>query len=145
MEKILTIILFIIVMVLSGYSIRRNFKKAIKSQNEEYIKEKSATPKQKVETNIQQDQKHKMFIYITLVCILLMFFFKNTFIGYFVGFGCLFLMGKNSGELGKRWSKKQPYNPKILVISFLLMLTALALIAILYYPQLQFMYQDRVK
>lgn len=131
-----------IVLIALGYSFSQYVKQARKISIEEDMKESLITPAQKKEIQIKQDKRHKIFIYIALAGILLMFFLKNSFVGYFIGFSCIILMGKNSMELGTRWSKKQSWNPKILVISFLLLLVALSLIAWLYYPQLQFMYQD---
>lgn len=145
MENQIYLVLFLAV---SGYIIYRSYKdlqKAIKVQKEENIKESLMTTAQKVEINTKQNKKHKIFICIALAGIILVLVLKNTFIGYFIGFGCMFLMLTNSMELGIRWSKKQSWNPKILIISFLLLLLTLSLTAWLYYPQLQFMYQDRVK
>ena len=141
MEKILLIILF-----LSGYYfIYLRFKKEQKISKEEDLKESLMTPTQKTEITTKQDQKHRIFIYLALAGIFIMLFLKNTFVGYYIGFGCIVLMGKNSAELGIRWTKKQPWDKKIMVTSFLLLLVALVLIATLYYPQLQITYQDRVK
>jgi hypothetical protein len=141
MEKILLIVLFI---GGGAYFVVRDLKGAIKYQKEEDLKESLITPKQRIKINTKQDQIHKIFIYLVLAGIFILFFLKNTFIGYFLGWGCLLLMGKNTLELGLRWSKSQPWNPKILVISFLLLLIILALIGGLYYPQMQYIYQDEI-
>jgi len=142
--ELLQIIAFLCLIALS-YSFSQYVKQAKKISLEEDLRESLITPKQREGIYIKQNKRHKFFIYIALVGILLMFVLKNTFVGYFIGFGCLILMGGNLTVLGIRWTKKQPWEPKILIISFLLLILIISLIAYLYYPQLQYMYQDRIK
>ena len=61
-----------------------------------------------------QDKKHKIFISLAVAGMFLMFFMRNTFVGFFVGFGSMSLVFKTSFALFERWSKKQPYDKKYL-------------------------------
>jgi hypothetical protein len=142
MEKLLVTVIFAPIFFYLAY---RKFRLAKKIEDEEYEKEKKLTPKQKVETNLRQDQKHKNFFYLIPVGILLMFILKNTIIGYFIGFGTIGLVGKIWIDLFIRWTKSQPYNKAILIMSFILFIFLIALLAALFYPQILYIYQDEIK
>ena len=141
MEKILSLLSVPILL----YFAYRNFYQAKKIEDEKYEKEKKLKPEQKIQMNLKQDQKHKIFLYLIPVGVLLMYVLKNTLVGYFIGFGTLGLAFKIWFELFMRWTKNQPFNKFILIISFILFIILITLLGALFWPQLEFIYQNKLK
>ena len=116
------------------------FKKSIKIEKENDLIESRRTPKEKEELNIRQNSKHKIFIYLSIGALFLMLFLKNTFTGFFLGFGGLAL---NAIILGESMRNKNKDKIRI-AISIILLTILVGLMAALYMPQLEYMYGDGV-
>lgn len=125
------------------YGVYINFKRA-KQIEVEYdlidARGKKSTPEEKIITTTNQNKKHKTYTSLAAVGAIITLFLSNTLVGFVFAFGSVVLAGKTSFELFERWSKKKPFDLKLLILSVTLVIILVAIMGSLYMPQLEHVY-----
>jgi len=87
MSIIERILIVLVVLPIFFLFMRHDIKKYLKSEREKELIKKQTSVQQKKENDAKQLKKHNLFMSLSIVGCILILFLKNTFIGFFIGFG----------------------------------------------------------